>query len=138
MDSKSVTTLLIVIVCILLFPVIIGIIGGIFGIIGGIIGAVFGAIGGAIGAIFGVIGAIFGALFGAIAWIFDDHFYWDGPFHIFGSDAAAVVVLVIVIVLLARSRSTRRAGKCPYAVGCLLYKTGFRKYLLYTGYLLIS
>ncbi|HEU5146100.1 MAG TPA: hypothetical protein VFT90_05265 [Chryseosolibacter sp.] len=111
MDSKSVTTLLIVIICILLFPVIIGIIGGVFGVIGGIIGAVFGAIGGALGAIFGVIGAIFGAIFGVIGWIFDRDFYWDEPFHNFGSDFATVLVLVIIVALVARSRSTKRVGK---------------------------
>lgn len=111
MDSKTVATLLIVVVCILLFPVIIGIIGGIFGLIGGIIGAVFGAIGGAIGALFGVIGAIFGAIFGLIGWIFEGDFHWDGPFHFFSSDAGTVLILVIIVALLARSRTTRRVGK---------------------------
>ena len=75
MDSKSVATLLIIIVCILLFPVAIGIIGGVFGLVGGILGAIFGAIGGVIGAIFGVIGAIFGAIFGFIGWLFDGEIF---------------------------------------------------------------
>lgn len=112
MDSKSLSTILIVIVCVLLFPLIIGIIGGVFGVVAGIIGAVFGAIGGAIGAVFGVIGAIFGAIFGIFGWIFgggDD--YWHGPFHFFDKDLFAAIALVIVAVLIVRSRNPQRPAK---------------------------
>jgi hypothetical protein len=109
MDSKTLTTVLIVIICVLLFPFLIGAIGGIVGLIGGIIGAVFGAIGGVIGAFFGLIAGIFGAIFGIFSWIFDGDFYWDGPFHIFGSDVFTVIVLVIIAVLISRSRVARRA-----------------------------
>ena len=109
MDSKTLSAILIVIVCILLFPVAIGIVGGVFGLIGGIIGAVFGAIGGMIGAIFGVIGSIFGAIFGFFGWLFGgwDH-DWPGPFHLFDSDVVGVIALIIVVVLIARSRTPKR------------------------------
>lgn len=111
MDSKTLSTVLVVIVCILLFPIIIGIIGGVFGLIGGIVGAVFGAITGLFGGLFGIIAGFFGAVFGLFAWLFDGDFYWDGPFHIFGSDVFTVLILVVVIALVARSRSTPRVGK---------------------------
>ena len=40
MESKALTTLLIIIACVFLFPVAIGILAGIFGILGGIIGGI--------------------------------------------------------------------------------------------------
>ena len=111
MDSKTLATILIVITCLLLFPVFIGIIGGVFGLLGGIFGAIFGAIGGIFGAFFAVIGAIFGAVFGFLGWLFDIDHYGFGPFHMFDNDVFAVVVLIVVIVLLARSRSRQHTRK---------------------------
>ena len=111
MDSKTLATILIVITCVLLFPVFIGIIGGVFGLLGGIFGAIFGAIGGIFGAFFAVIGAIFGAVFGVLGWLFDIDHYGFRPFHIFDNDVLAAVVLVVVIVLLARSRSGQQTRK---------------------------
>lgn len=111
MDSKTLTTILIVITCLLLFPVFIGIIGGAFGLLGGIFGAIFGAIGAIFGAIFAAIGGIFGAVFGLLGWLFDIDHHGFGPFHIFDKDVFAVVVLIVVIVLLARSRSRQHTRK---------------------------
>lgn len=111
MDPKTLTTVLIVIACALLFPFIIGAIGGIFGLIGGLIGAVFGVIAAVIGGVFGLIGGILGGIFGFFGWLFDGDLYWDGPFHLFGSDVFIVISLVVVIILISRSRPTRRADK---------------------------
>ena len=106
MQSKTLTTILIVIICILLFPVVIGIIGGVFGIIGSIIGGLFGLIGGVFGALFGIIGGLFGAVFSFIGWIFGFPFHWDGP-DFFHNDLFTVVILVLVIVMISRVRNTR-------------------------------
>ena len=47
---------MVVFVCVLLFPLAIGIIGGIFGLIGGVIGGFVGLVGAIFGIIFGMIG----------------------------------------------------------------------------------
>lgn len=123
MDSKTLSTILIVIVCLLLFPVIIGIVGGVFGVVGGviggifgaiagIIGAVFGAIGGVIGAVFGIIASIFGAIFGFFGWLLGDWDHpWHGPFHWFDKDILGALALVIIVLLIARSRTPRRPAR---------------------------
>ena len=107
MDSKTLTTLFIVIVCILLLPLAIGIIGGVFGLIGTIIGGVFGLIGGLFGAVFGIIGSVFGAVFGFIGWLFGEPFHWHGP-DFFDGDIFAIVVVVLVVVMISRARRTRQ------------------------------
>ncbi len=108
MESKTLTTLVIVLLCILFFPIAIGIVGGIFGLIGTVIGGFFGLIGGLLGGIFGIIGGLFGAIFGFFGWLFGETFHWGwhwpGFFH---SDAAAIVIIIIVIVLVSRSRRVR-------------------------------
>jgi len=105
MDSKTVTTIMIVFVCVLLFPVFIGIVGGIFGLIGGMIGGIFGAIGWLIGTIFGVIGSIFGAIFGIFGWMFDGHHFWHWPGGWFNRDLLGILVVVLIVVLISRSRA---------------------------------
>ena len=113
MDSKTLATLMIVFVCVLLFPVAIGIIGGVFGVVGGVIGAVFGAIAGVFGAIIGVIAAIFGALFGAIGWLFDDHFYpWSWAWNDHNNEILAILAAVLIVVLMSRSKR-QRSGRSP-------------------------
>ena len=106
MDSKTLTTILIVIVCLMLFPVAIGIIGAVFGIIGGVAGGIFGLVTGIFGAMIGAVGAIFGLLFG---WI--DFDYWNCSFNFFDGDVIAAIILVLAIVLAARSRNNRGAAK---------------------------
>lgn len=110
MDSKTLTTLLIVIVCILLFPLAIGIIGGVFGLFGSILGGIFGLIGGLFGVIFGVIGAILGAIFGVFGWVFDEH-HGGWPFNFFDGDLFTATLIVVIIVLLVRSKRKTAAGK---------------------------
>lgn len=105
MESKTLTTLVIVLMCILFFPIAIGIVGGIFGLIGTILGGFFGLIGGLIGGIFGIIGGMFGAIFGFFGWLFDWSWHWPGAF--FHSDAATILVIIVVILLVSRSRRAR-------------------------------
>jgi len=111
MDSKTATTIVIVFVCVLLFPVFIGIIGGIFGLVGGLVGGIFGAIGSLFGIIFDVIGSIFGAVFGAFGWIFGDHHFWHWPGGWFNRDLFSVFIVVVIVVLLSRSRMQRKTGR---------------------------
>lgn len=108
MDSKALTTVLIVIICVLLFPLIIGAIAGVFGVLGSIIGGFFGLIGGLIGAIFGIIGGMIGAIFGAFGWIFDEPFHgvWLGG-HFDSEDFLAVMVVVLVVVVVTRSNRVK-------------------------------
>ena len=101
MDSKTLTTVLIVIVCALLLPVFIGIIGGIFGLIGSLIGGVFGLIGGLFGIVIGFIGSLFGAVFGFFGWLFGEPFHWHGPIHFLDGDVFAVILIIVLIVLMS-------------------------------------
>lgn len=100
MESKTLATCLLIIIGILLFPLIIGAIAGVFGVFGSILGAIFGAIGGLFGMIFGLIGSVFGAVFGLIGWIFDFSF----PFHGDVPRTIALVLIAVVIYLIVRSR----------------------------------
>ena len=97
MDSKTLATVMVIFICILLVPVGIGIIGGIFGVIGSVLGAVFGIIGGLLGAIFGVIGGIFG-------WIFYGDNDWNWPNHFFHWDFFTVFAIALVIILITRRK----------------------------------
>ena len=95
MQSKSSTsTLLIVLLLVLTFPIWLGIAGGIFGLVAGLFGAIIGIFAGVIGAVFGIIGGIFG-------WFF----HWDWPFSTFFRwNVFTIVAIAIVVILLARSR----------------------------------
>ena len=92
--KSSTSTVLVVLLIVLSFPIWIGIAGGLFGIIVGIFGAIFGIIAGVFGAVFGAIGGIFG-------WFFD----WDWPFNgFFHWNIATILIIAIVILLVSRSR----------------------------------
>lgn len=98
--SKTASAIVIALVCLLFFPILIGIVGGVFG-------AVFGIIGGLFGAVFGIIGGLFGIIFEFIGWVFGGLFDWDfdGPFH---SDWNFFSVLVIVIIVALVVKNTQR------------------------------
>lgn len=80
---KAIAIILAVFVCILLFPLAFGIIGGIFGIVGGIIGAIFGIIGGILSAVFGV---------------FTAPFHFDIDFFDFGFFQVAIIILIAILL----------------------------------------
>ena len=103
--SKTASAILIVIVCLLFFPLVIGIVGGVFG-------AVFGIIGGIIGAFFGVLGGLLGAVFGFIGWLFEGIFGWgwDGPFHA-DWNIFTIAIIVVIIALIAKKSERDRATK---------------------------
>lgn len=92
--SKTASAIVIALVCLLFFPVIVGIAGGVFG-------AVFGIIGGLIGAVFGVIGGLIGAVFGFFGWILEAMFDWDGPFD-YDWNFFTIVAIILVVALLAK------------------------------------
>lgn len=95
MQSKSSTsTLFIVVLLILTFPVWLGIAGGIFGVVAGLFGAVVGIFAGIVGAIAGIAGGIFGWFFG-----------WDWPFsNFFHWNTFTIVAIALIVVLLSRSK----------------------------------
>lgn len=95
MVSKMIGTILILIVCIIIFPV--AVIGGVFGIVAGVLGAIFGAI-------MAVAGGIFGAFFGLFDWVFDDFFRWHGPFGFFGCHPFTLALIVVIIALAIRHK----------------------------------
>lgn len=103
--SRTLSAILIVIICLICFPIVIGIIGGVFGI-------VFGVIGGLFGAAFGVIGGIIGAIFGFVGWIFDSIFGWGwhGPFHA-DWNFFSVLVIVIIIAMIAKKSQRENQSK---------------------------
>jgi hypothetical protein len=104
MITKTIGTIIVVFLCILMFPVAIALVGGVFGIAAGVIGAVFGAI-------VAVIGAIFGAIFGVFGWIFDRIFGWGDfhwPFGFFHCNFFTLAAIVLVIALVARSSRMKR------------------------------
>lgn len=101
MITKTIGAVFVILVCILVFPLGIGILGGMFGIVMGVIGAVFGAIA-------GVIGAIFGGIFGIFGWLFDGLFDWHGPFHYFRCNIFTLAAVVLVVALIIRNRTSRR------------------------------
>jgi hypothetical protein len=98
MITKTIGTIFIVLICIIMFPVALGLIGGAFGIVMGVIGAVFGAFA-------GIIGGIFGAIFGVFEWMFDSLFDWHGPFHFFGCNFFTLATIVLVVALLVRNKN---------------------------------
>lgn len=65
--TKTLTAIIAVFFCIIFFPIVIGICGGLFGLMMGLFGVVFGIIGVVFGALFGVIGYL--TKFGIIALI---------------------------------------------------------------------
>ena len=103
MLAKTFGTIVIIFICLLMLPVGIGIIGGIFGVIFGVVGAVFGAL-------FGIIGGIFGAIFGFFGWLFEALFGWgDWDFHgPFGfvdcGDVFTWMLIIVVVALLVKSK----------------------------------
>jgi hypothetical protein len=101
MITKTLGTILIAIVCILMFPIAFVILGGTFGIVIGVIGAVFGAVA-------GIIGAAFGAIFGVFDWMFDGLFDWHWPFGFLHCDGFTLAVLIVIVALMVRGRSSRQ------------------------------
>lgn len=95
--SSSGTTVLVIIIALLTFPLWIGILGGIFGLFAGLIGAAFGIVA-------GVFGAVFGALAGALGWIFDWHSPWNFHFGWWSMKFFMVVAIVALVIHLSRAR----------------------------------
>lgn len=96
-NTSSSSTILLVILLFLTFPIWIGL-GGL------VIGLTFGLIGG----VFGLIGGIIGAVFGTIAWVFKSIFHiffgWhtdvDWPFHSHHHFSGYTFLAIIIVVAL--------------------------------------
>jgi hypothetical protein len=103
MASKTLGTVAILIICILMFPIAVGILGGAFGIVMGVFGAVFGVF-------FGLLGGVFGAIFGFFGWLFDNFFGWGHHFHFFNMNFWSVLFLVVIVVLLMKNKNSPRGS----------------------------
>jgi hypothetical protein len=101
MASRTLGTVIILIICILLFPITIGLIGGAFGIVMGVFGIVFGAL-------FGMIGGIIGGIFGFFNWIFGGIFNWDHHYGFFHFNFCAAAFIVILVLVLSRNRRIKK------------------------------
>ena len=103
--SKTASAIIVFLICLLFFPIIIGIVGGVFG-------AVFGVLAGAFGAVFGIIGGLLGMIFGFIGWIFEGIFDWgwDGPFHT-DWNFFSVLIVVVIIALIAKKAQRNDSAK---------------------------
>ena len=102
METRSTSsTVLIVILLIITFPIWIGIAGGMIGLIAGLFGGAIGIIAGIFGAVIGGIASLFGALF---------HFSWGSPFSHIGSIGMnlliAMGIVAFVIMVTRRRRSS--------------------------------
>jgi hypothetical protein len=93
MASKTLGTIIILILGICMLPIVFGFVAGIFGavigVMGGIIGGIGGIIGGIIGGVFGLIGSIFHGIFGC-------------HFNVAGNDFLAITLVVVIVVLLSK------------------------------------
>lgn len=96
MITKTLGTIIIIFVCLLMLPVAVGILGGFFGIVAGAIGAVFGIIGGIIGAIFGLLG-----------WLFDSLFNWQLPHIFFNCNIFTIAAIILVVAIIVKRKPTR-------------------------------
>jgi hypothetical protein len=88
MTSKSLSTLIIVLVIFFAFPIFIGIAGGLFGMIMGVFGAIIGGIAGMIGAFFGAMGSLFSWSLGGL----------------FGCGLTSVLLVAALVLLVTRRR----------------------------------
>lgn len=94
--TKSLSTVLLIFILLITFPIWIGIAGGLLGVIGGVFGAVFGVFAAIFGAIGGVFSAIFGTLFG---W---GHYGW--PHWHFNGYALLAFIIVVALILSKRGK----------------------------------
>ena len=104
MDSKTLTTVAAVVLCVLFFPLLIAVIGGIAGVFGSVVGVFVGLIGGVFGGIFGLIGAIIGGIFGALGWLFHGIFHFGPHFHFGGGRLIALLIAVAIVIAISRPK----------------------------------
>jgi len=85
--TRTLTTLILIFALLLAFPLLVGVLGGLFGAVIGVFGAVFGIVAGVFGTIAGIIGGIFGLVFGLAEWNF-----------------LTVILVVVLLVLLVNRK----------------------------------
>jgi hypothetical protein len=95
--TSNPSTVLIIILLVLTFPLWLGLAGALLGVIVGIFGAAVGLVAGIFGAVFGAIGGIFG-------WMFN----WDWPFGGFFHWNIVPTLIIIAVVLLLVNQSKRK------------------------------
>ena len=89
MTGKTLTALLIAVIIVFAMPLLLGILGSVFGLFVGIFGALV-----------GVIVGIFGAVFGLIASLFHSVFGWNWGF--FGFNFFSILLVAVLVALVIR------------------------------------
>ena len=100
--TSSTSSILVIVLLVITFPIWIGLAGGLFGLVVGLAGACVGIIAGIFGAIIGVIGAIFGSIFGIFDW---NGYDGDGiSFHFPFFKIIFIAAIIFLIVTLSKSK----------------------------------
>ncbi len=105
------STVLLILILVITFPVwialaavvfglTVGIFGGLVGLVGGLFGGIFGLLGGIFGAIMGLIGGFFGLIFGS----HDLQFGWNWPDFHFNRYVFFALLIVVALVISKRQR----------------------------------
>ena len=107
MDSRTLTTVVVVFLFVLFFPVFLAVAGGFVGVLGAVVGGFVGIIGGVFGAFFGLMGGIIGGLMSFFGWIFGGAFHWGWPFHFSGGRIIAIFLAILIVGMISRSKRGR-------------------------------
>jgi MFS family permease len=94
------STVLLILILVITFPVWIALAAVVFGLTVGIFGGLIGLVGGIFGAIMGLIGSLFGLIFGSP----DLHFGWDWPDFHFNRYVFFALLIVVALVISKRQR----------------------------------
>ncbi|MBL7865346.1 MAG: hypothetical protein JNK10_10740 [Cyclobacteriaceae bacterium] len=97
------STLLIVLILFITFPIWITVGAVLFGVFAGVFGAIFGILGAIFGVLITVLMLPFKILFGWGDWGFHG---WNGMFHGHNNGLAVILIIIVVAILLRRNRST--------------------------------
>lgn len=98
------STVLLILILVITFPVWIALAAVVFGLTVGIFGGLVGLIGGLFGGIFGAIMGLIGGFFGLIFGSPDLHFGWDWPDFHFNRYVFFALLIVVALVISKRQR----------------------------------
>jgi hypothetical protein len=105
--SSSPSTILLIIILVITFPLWIAIFGALIGVLGGVFGAVFGVFGALLGAFFTIIFLPFKILFGWGHWDHGHDWGWHG-FHGHSMNGYVVLAIVLFVYLFYRGRNKQQ------------------------------
>jgi hypothetical protein len=106
MQKSGNTSLVIIALLVLSFPLWIALAGGLFGLLAGLFGLVIGLLAGAIGLVTGIISGIVGATAGIAGWLFNGSFNFDSPVHIWFNPAVLFAIALVLALLFRKKKAT--------------------------------